>query len=58
MELCVLNRSLYDNVYKVKTVSVKTLRIDIAILKEIFRSGKLKICCMDSKAQSSDVLTK
>ena len=58
MELYVDNHSLYDNVYSVKNVSEKRLRIDIAILKEMVQNGELKVFWVDSKTQVADVLTK
>ena len=58
VELYVDNHSLYDNVYSVKSVSEKRLRIDIAILKEVVRDGELKIFWVNSKSQLADVLTK
>jgi len=58
VELYVDNHSLYDNVYSVKNVSEKRLRIDIAILKEMVQCGELKIFWVDSKSQLADVLTK
>lgn len=58
VELYVDNHSLYDNVYSVKNVSEKRLRIDIAILKEMIQNGELKIFWVESKAQLADVLTK
>lgn len=58
VELYVDNHSLYDNVYSVKNVSEKRLRIDIAILKEMIQNGILKTFWVESKAQLADVLTK
>lgn len=58
VELYVDNRSLYDNVYSVKTVSEKRLRIDIAILKEMVQNGEVNIFWVNSKSQLADVLTK
>ena len=58
VELYVDNHSLYDNVYSVKNVSEKRLRIDLAILKEMIQNGEVKIFWIDSKAQLADVLTK
>ena len=58
VELYVDNHSLYDNVYSVKNVSEKRLRIDLAILKEMIQNGEVKVFWVDSKVQLADVLTK
>lgn len=58
VELYVDNHSLYDNVYSVKNVSEKRLRVDIAALKEMVQNGELKVFWVESKAQLADVLTK
>ena len=58
IELFVDNKSLYDNVYSVKNVSEKRLRIDIASIKELVLTEKLKVRWIETANQVADVLTK
>ena len=43
VELYIDNRSLYDNLFSVKNVNEKHLRIDIAAIKEMVNVGKLTV---------------
>ena len=58
IELYVDNRSLYDNVFSVKNVAEKRLRIDIATIKELVTEEKLNVNWVETKYQLADVLTK
>ena len=58
IELYVDNKSLFDNVYSVKNVSEKRLRIDIAIIKELISHERLNVKWVETKSQIADVLTK
>ena len=58
IELFVDNKSLFDNVYSVKSVSEKRLRIDIASIKELVATEKLKVKWVETGDQVADVLTK
>ena len=58
IRLMVDNKSLFDNVYSVKNVSEKRLRIDIAIIKELVSEDRLVLEWVETKYQLADVLTK
>ena len=58
IELYVDNKSLYDNVFSVKNVAEKRLRIDIAAIKELVAEEKLKLKWVETKCQLADGLTK
>ena len=58
IELYVDNKSLYDNVFSVKNVTEKRLRIDIAAIKELVTEEKLKVKWVETKCQLADGLTK
>ena len=58
IRLMVDNKSLFDNVYSVKNVSEKRLRIDIAIIKELVSEDRLVLEWVETKCQLADVLTK
>ena len=52
------NKSLFDNVYSVKNVSEKRLRIDIAIIKELVSEDRLVLEWVKTTSQLADALTK
>ena len=58
IELGVDNKSLYDNVFSVKNVAEKRLRIDITVIKELIAEEKLKLKWVETKCQLADGLTK
>ena len=58
IRLMVDNKSMFDNVYSVKNVSEKRLRIDIAIIKELVSEDRLVLEWVETKCQLADVLTK
>ena len=58
IELYVDNKSLYDNVFSVKNVAEKRLRIDIAAIKELVTDEKLNVNWVETKYQLADGLTK
>ena len=58
IELYVDNKSLHDNVFSVKNVAEKRLRIDIAAIKELVTEEKLNVNWVETKCQLADGLTK
>ena len=56
--LMVDNKSLAENVYTMKNVQEKRLRIDLAAIKELIVEGRLELCWVDTKQQIADALTK
>ena len=58
IELYVDNKSLHDNVFSVKNVAEKRLRIDIASIKELVTEEKLNVNWVETKYQLADGLTK
>ena len=58
IKLMVDNKSLFDNVYSVKNVNEKRLRIDIAVIKELVSEDRLVLEWVETKCQLADVLTK